>query len=104
MARFADAHKVHSITVDGNDAVAMFKAAEIAVLKARNGGGPTFLEAVTYRWKGHVGPHDDVDVGVRRNLEELTNWKKRDPLSRLKSSILYVNNTNSNILNNWKHQ
>jgi TPP-dependent pyruvate/acetoin dehydrogenase alpha subunit len=87
MARFANAHKVPSITCDGNDPVGIFYVAEKAINNAREGRGPFFIEAVTYRWKGHVGPNDDIDVGVRRNIEELTDWKKRDPLKRLSKSI-----------------
>ena len=44
---------IPGVTVDGNDVVAVYEAAERAVETARNGGGPTLLECVTYRWKGH---------------------------------------------------
>jgi len=48
---------------------------------------PAFLEAVTYRWRGHVGPAEDQDVGVDRKVD-LLNWKRRDPLSRLAAALL----------------
>ena len=47
------------------------------------GGGRRILEAVTYRHRGHVGPKEDIDVGVRRTMSELGKWKRRDPILRL---------------------
>jgi pyruvate dehydrogenase E1 component alpha subunit len=44
------------------------------------------LEAVTYRWRGHVGHREDQDVGVKRG-EELSLWKQRDPISRLAKAL-----------------
>jgi len=49
---------------------------------ARAGEGPFFIEVVTYRWRGHVGPSEDIDVGVQRK-DDLALWKKRDPIARL---------------------
>lgn len=83
IARFADAHQIRAKTIDGNDVLAVASAAEEMVSYTRSGRGPTFLEAVTYRHRGHVGPKDDVDVGVRRTMSQLTTWKKRDPITRL---------------------
>ncbi len=83
IARFAEAHQVRASTVDGNDVLAVASAAAEFVAYARNRRGPTFLEAVTYRHRGHVGPKDDVDVGVRRTMPQLNTWKKRDPIIRL---------------------
>jgi len=81
-ARFAEAHIIPSEVVDGNDVVALSRVAKQAVDRARSGGGPFFLEAVTYRWRGHVGPREDLDVGVARK-EGLGQWKRRDPIRRL---------------------
>jgi len=87
MSRFADAHKVACEVVDGNDVVAVAEAAALLIERARAGGGPGFLEAVTYRWRGHVGPREDIDVGLRRSAEELTAWKRRDPIGRLAAAL-----------------
>jgi pyruvate dehydrogenase E1 component alpha subunit len=87
VSRFAEAHKVNSAVVDGNDVVEMEVVSSNAISRARNGGGPSFIEAVTYRWRGHVGPNIDIDVGIKRSVDELTAWKKRDPLMRLKESL-----------------
>ena len=60
----AGAHGMPGYVLDGNDALAVFAVAQEAVERARSGGGPTFLECRTYRWRGHVGPALDIDVGV----------------------------------------
>ena len=81
LARFADAHGIQSEVVDGNDVVQVAQASTrlAAICRA---GQPVFLEAVTYRWRGHVGPREDQDVGVRRSID-LVQWKMRDPIRRL---------------------
>ncbi len=83
IARFAEANSIRSRTIDGNDVLAVAAAARDLVANARAGQGPAFLEAVTYRHRGHVGPKDDIDVGVRRTMTELNKWKLRDPVTRL---------------------
>lgn len=83
VSRFADAHRVTARLVDGNDVVAVAAAANDLIERARQGEGPGFLEAITYRWCGHVGPDENIDVGVRRHIEDLTAWKRRDPVGRL---------------------
>lgn len=82
VARFAEAHRMVWEIVDGNDVVAVARAVERLLAGAREGKGPGFLEAVTYRWRGHVGPREDIDVGVKRE-SDLVAWKKRDPIARL---------------------
>lgn len=86
IARFADAHAVSYEIVDGNDVVAASRAAGRLVEQARKGEGPGFLETVTYRWRGHVGPREDVDVGVNRS-GDLPLWKRRDPVRRLLEAL-----------------
>jgi len=85
--RFATANGVRGKLVDGNDVVTVWKAAGEMVAASRKGQGPAMLEAVTYRWLGHVGHRDDIDVGVRRK-DELGPWKKRDPIERLARAIV----------------
>jgi pyruvate dehydrogenase E1 component alpha subunit len=86
ISRFADAHCIEAEIIDGNDVVMVNRAAERAVQRARLMQSPFFLEAVTYRWCGHVGPCEDLDVGVKRN-ENLLIWKQRDPIRRLTDSL-----------------
>jgi TPP-dependent pyruvate/acetoin dehydrogenase alpha subunit len=87
VARHAKAHGMAWETIDGNDVVAVADSAERAVTRARASGRPTFIEMVTYRWRGHVGPREDVDVGVKRT-GDLAHWKKRDPIRRLTEAML----------------
>jgi TPP-dependent pyruvate/acetoin dehydrogenase alpha subunit len=87
VARFAEAHRVATRVVDGNDVVAMAAAAGELVSRARHGEGPGFIEAVTYRWRGHVGPNEDIDVGLQRKAEDVAAWKHRDPIARLAESL-----------------
>lgn len=86
VSRFAEAHRMPHRRVDGNDVVAVARVAREAIGRAREGGGPTFLEMVTYRWRGHVGPREDLDVGVRRS-GDLPAWKERDPVRRLAEAL-----------------
>lgn len=90
ISRFAEAHRMNFEAVDGNDLVAVRKATERLAGKARRGEGPGFLEAVTYRHRGHVGPREDIDVGLKRQ-EDLNLWKQRDPLRRLKMALMAAN-------------
>lgn len=86
-ARIAEAHAVSTSVVDGNDVVAVAETAGDLIHNARCGNGPGYLEAVTYRWRGHVGPDENIDVGLRRSPEELAAWKQRDPVGRLQTAM-----------------
>ena len=71
---------IPSLRVDGNDVLAVAAATGVALERARTGGGPTFIEAVTYR----MGPHTTADDPTRyRDAAELEDWQARDPISRL---------------------
>lgn len=86
IARYAAAHSIPSEVVDGNDVTAVSRAALRMIHQAREGCGPYFLEAVTYRWRGHVGPKEDLDVGLDRKID-LGLWKRRDPIGRLAEAL-----------------
>lgn len=77
----ADLHGLSGARVDGNDVLAVQSAAQEAVQRARAGAGPTLLECRTYRWRGHVGPAADLEVGEDRR-RELDEWRQRDPIAR----------------------
>ncbi|OGL43200.1 MAG: pyruvate dehydrogenase (acetyl-transferring) E1 component subunit alpha [Candidatus Schekmanbacteria bacterium RBG_13_48_7] len=79
--------------VDGNDVLAVFAKTKAAVDKAREGGGPTLIEAYTYR----LGPHSSSDdPGRYRSKEEVDKWLKNDPIARfrhyLQTKRLWDNN------------
>lgn len=86
VARFAAASNVSYEVVDGNDVLAVAGATERLLDSSRKGVGPGFLEAVTYRWRGHVGHREDIDVGVKRD-SDLVAWKRRDPVRRLAEGL-----------------
>ncbi len=81
IAESAVAHGMPGEVVDGNDVEAVHLATQRAVERARAGEGPTLIEARTFRWRGHVGPRWDMDVGVMRN-EMLRDWLPKDPVAR----------------------
>jgi pyruvate dehydrogenase E1 component alpha subunit len=73
---------VPGVLVDGNDLFAVVDATREAVERARTGGGPTLIEAVTYR----LGPHTTSDDPKRyRDPEEETEWRARDPVERVRT-------------------
>jgi TPP-dependent pyruvate/acetoin dehydrogenase alpha subunit len=72
------------VTVDGNDVSAVHRAATEAVERARSGQGPTLIEAVTYRWKGH----SKSDQNLYRTREEIESWRARDPIERFEQAVL----------------
>lgn len=76
----ADAHGVSSVRVDGNNVVEVFQTTNKLVEAIRKGGGPRFIECRTYRWLGHVGPRDNLEVGLR-SKQELEAWLARCPIS-----------------------
>jgi TPP-dependent pyruvate/acetoin dehydrogenase alpha subunit len=82
----AEGFGVKAIQVDGNNALEVFKAMGDAVQLARSGGGPTFIEAITYRILEHCGPNSDVSLGFRTQ-EEVDGWKKRDPILFLENQV-----------------
>jgi len=66
------------VTIDGNDVVAVYETVKAAVDRARAGDGPTLINAITYRWEGHV----IGDAQPYRTREEVEEWKKKDPIAR----------------------
>jgi 2-oxoisovalerate dehydrogenase E1 component alpha subunit len=71
---------IPSMRVDGNDILAVMAATRISLDRARTGGGPTFIEAVTYR----MGPHTTSDDPSRyENGEQHEQWAEKDPIARL---------------------
>jgi TPP-dependent pyruvate/acetoin dehydrogenase alpha subunit len=81
IAMKAEAYGFEGVLVDGNDVLAVYKVTKAAVDKARSGGGPTLIEAVTYRMGGHSSSDDPTKY---RSSEELELWKTRDPITRFR--------------------
>lgn len=91
-----NAHGIASMSVDGNDVRAVHRAAVEAVARAREGGGPTLIEYRTFRWRGHVGPAWDYDVGVKRK-DELKEWLAKDPIAATRDDLLKLGVTESKL-------
>lgn len=87
MANLVAGYGLESLKGDGNDVEKVYALAQHAVTKARDGGGPTFLEFKTYRWREHVGPYYDSDLGYRTE-EELQEWKGRCPVKSFEQRLL----------------
>ncbi len=85
--KHAEPFAMPGVQVDGNDVCVVYRAAQEAVERARGGGGPTLIECLTYRWRGHVGPNYDLDKGIRQP-EELAAWQARCPIKRLGEALV----------------
>jgi TPP-dependent pyruvate/acetoin dehydrogenase alpha subunit len=84
LARKGLAYGVAAERADGNDVVAVYEATRRAVARAREGGGVTLIELLTYRRKGHA-EHDDQHYVPR---EELAAWQARDPIDRYATRVV----------------
>lgn len=83
----AAAYGFEGVRVDGNDPLAVYRVTRDALAKARAGGGPTLIEALTYR----VGPHSTSDDPSRyRTEEELAAWQEKDPLRRIARHLVRI--------------
>ena len=80
----AGSYGLESILVDGNNADVMYATAAAALDKARKGGGPTLIEALTYRHGGH----SRADPGKYRPDAEVASWKERDPIPAYRQRLL----------------
>jgi pyruvate dehydrogenase E1 component alpha subunit len=81
LAQKAIAYGIPGIQVDGNDALAMYRATKDALDRAHAGEGPTFIEAVTYRMMMHTTADDPTKYRSDAEVEE---WRTRDPLLRFR--------------------
>lgn len=78
---------IHSVSVDGNDVLAVLATSREAVTRGRAGQGPTFIECRTYRWRGHVGPKWDLELGIR-DQAELEAWMVKCPTKILSANLI----------------
>ncbi|MBN1786520.1 MAG: pyruvate dehydrogenase (acetyl-transferring) E1 component subunit alpha, partial [Candidatus Methanofastidiosa archaeon] len=84
LAQKAIAYGIRGVQVDGNDALAMYLASDEAIRRAREGKGPTLIEAFTYRLSMHTTADDPTRY---RKDEELERWLERDPLKRFRAYL-----------------
>jgi TPP-dependent pyruvate/acetoin dehydrogenase alpha subunit len=84
LADRADAYAMASSRIDGNDVAVVYEAVSEARARARKGDGPTLIEAMTYRHKGH----SRTDPATYRPAEEVEEWLARDPIPQLEAVLL----------------
>ena len=83
LANHAKTYRMPSSTVDGNDLMAVREAASKAIERARDGKGPSFVECLTHRLRGHY----EGDPAKYRELSQLAEWKKKDPIARFSREL-----------------
>lgn len=86
----AGAFGIPSVRIDGNDVIKVYEQSKMAIEHCRSGSGPYFMEFLTYRLRGHVGPDDNIqgahtDIRPKIEIEE---WKKKDPVLSLGKYLL----------------
>ncbi len=84
IAERAAAYAMPGATVDGNDFSDVAEAVDAAVARARAGDGPSLVENLTYRWRGH----SKSDRNRYRTKEEISEWMGRDPIARMVSMLV----------------
>jgi len=85
IAQKGKAYGMPCLRVDGNDVLAVYIATKAAVERARNGDGPTFIEAVTYRRLGHSSSDDPTRY---RDEAEVKAWEQKDPIDRFRRYLV----------------
>jgi pyruvate dehydrogenase E1 component alpha subunit len=80
----AVAYGIPGVSVDGNDVLAVYRSVREAVERARQGSGPSLVDNVTYRWRGH----SKSDRNLYRTQAEIDNWRARCPIVRFKSVLV----------------
>ncbi|MEM8851786.1 MAG: thiamine pyrophosphate-dependent dehydrogenase E1 component subunit alpha [Pseudomonadota bacterium] len=80
----AAAYAMPGTSVDGNDFSAVAEAVDTAVARARDGDGPSLIESLTYRWRGH----SKSDRNRYRTKDEISDWMARDPIPRMATMLI----------------
>jgi len=88
VSRIAKNNHIKSLVIDGNDVCEVSTKAKEIINDIRVNAHPFVLELITFRHYGHVDWREDVDVGVERGEKDIQNWKLRDPILRLKQSMI----------------
>jgi pyruvate dehydrogenase E1 component alpha subunit len=84
IAQKAIGYGFEGIQVDGNDVLAVYRATKAALERARQGGGPTLIEAMTYRLMMHTTADDPRRYRLEKEVEQ---WWQRDPLGRMRKYL-----------------
>tara|TARA_B100000242_G_C43055458_1_gene493956 strand:+ start:13046 stop:14092 length:1047 start_codon:yes stop_codon:yes gene_type:complete len=87
--RFAEANNIKCKIINGNDVNSIYRTSSLFIKEMRKRPEPFLIEAITYRWFGHVDWREDIDVGISRSKNDIANWKKRDPIKLLKEAMIH---------------
>ncbi|MHA1909162.1 MAG: thiamine pyrophosphate-dependent enzyme, partial [Candidatus Thorarchaeota archaeon] len=90
IARFGESFGIETKTVDGNNALDVYEAAIHAVRHIREGKGPFLLECFVNRWRGHVGPRWDPNVGLR-SQDQIDEWVSNCPIQCYQQKLVDAN-------------
>jgi TPP-dependent pyruvate/acetoin dehydrogenase alpha subunit len=90
ISALAAPYGMRSVTLDGNDVVLIHETAVELVEACRRGEGPVFMELLTYRMRGHVGPNDNIQGTLTdiRPAAEIEHWRARDPIAQFEAFAL----------------
>lgn len=84
--RWAATYGMPSVVVDGTNVLAIYEASREATMRAKAGGGPTFIEAPVYRFRAHGGAGDDSQTGYRE-VRERELWEQVCPIARFRTFL-----------------
>ncbi len=93
ISKIAEPFGISSFRIDGNDVLEVYKAGQKAVELCKTDKGPVFMECITYRLRGHVGPDDNIQ-GTHTDIrpeEEIEEWRKRDPIINFEKYLVKNN-------------
>jgi len=98
--------KIKTFRIDGNDVLKIFETVKKAVDFCRKGKGPVFIEFLTYRLRGHVGPDDNIQGAHTdiRSKKEIEAWEKKDPIKRFENYLLKNKISNVKEMENIKNK
>jgi pyruvate dehydrogenase E1 component alpha subunit len=106
ISRIAEPFGIEIHTVDGNDVLQVHEASRQAAETCRQGEGPVFMEFMTYRFRGHVGPDDNIQGSHTdiRPKEEIAVWMENDPIKKLEKYLQQNQIINSDRLQRIKDE
>ncbi len=104
--RIAEPFCIETYIVDGNDVLDVYEKGKKAVAKCRKGNGPVFMEFKTYRFRGHVGPDDNIQGSHTdiRPQKEVNKWLRKDPIKRFEKYLLKSGTLNRKALKEIRTQ
>lgn len=95
--RHGEPYNIEGLSIDGNQVEAVYQAVSKAIDKARQGGGPTLIECLTYRWHGHY----EGDPERYRNADEVAEWKEKDPIRMIEKVLCETGQLEEATIEKW---